>query len=527
MSRKPKKRTPRDERSVPSGRATVMGEPPELRVAKSLFRRGEFDESLRQFAEAVRRYPRNITVLIDAARAFGRRHQLDRADVYLQRAAQQMPRRPDVQALIGESYRMLGMIPDAQRAFERVVTLVDDGIEAQLELAFLYERRHLLDRALEVLNRYLRVRAEHPAGCILRGRILRRLQRHEEAESVLSELIANRRTSPAAQAEAFGELTLLMDHQGRYEEAWRANAAAKQIQLQQDAREWSAAQIVFRRFGDLANSLTRSSVQNWPQQPPRSPQRLAWLTGFPRSGTTLLEQLLDAHSQIVCSEELDVLAREVFPDIAVQQSHETPILPLLDALDTSRCERLRDRYVAMMAGHHRDGWGGRLHVDKNPALTLMIPVICRLFPEARILVALRDPRDVIVSCFLRYLPLNPVSVCFLTLDRLVDRYLGDLSAWLKYRDLFAPQLFATRYEDLVSDPVGQAGKVCEFLGVPWEAEILDYRVSQVGKAVASPTYEDVAKPIYTSAMGRWRNYEDQLGEVLPKLEAVMQNLGYA
>jgi tetratricopeptide (TPR) repeat protein len=146
-------------RAVPSGRSAVEGEPPELRVAEALFRRGDYDDALRQFGHAARLYPQNISVLIVAARAYGRRYQLDRSDRYLQRAAQFAPRRPDVQHLIGETYRMLGMLIPAQRAFEQVCSLVDDGSDAQLQLAFIYERRNQLDVAYQLLNRFLRV---HP-----------------------------------------------------------------------------------------------------------------------------------------------------------------------------------------------------------------------------------------------------------------------------------------------------------------------------------------------------------------------------
>jgi hypothetical protein len=303
--------------------------------------------------------------------------------------------------------------------------------------------------------------------------------------------------------------------------------AAKRIQLAEDQREWAAAQIVFRRFGQLVEAVNAETIAGWPARPGGSEMRVAWLTGFPRSGTTLLEQVLDAHPDIICSEEHDVIAREIFPQLSPSQSHDTPVISVLEQLEDSGVERFRQRYQTMMEGLSRQSWGAAVHVDKNPALTLMIPVICRLFPEAKWLIALRDPRDVLVSCFLRYLPLNPVSVCFLTLDRLVDRYRLDLHAWLRYRELFGARMCTTRYEDFVADPVLQTKRTCEFLEVPWDPQVLDYRQSAARKVVASPTYEDVAKPIYASAVGRWRNYAEQLEPMLPRLDDLIGDLGYA
>src|SRR6185369_10696805 len=91
----------------------------------------------------------------------------------------------------------------------------------------------------------------------------------------------------------------------------------------------------------------------------------------------------------------------------------------------------RQTYLSAMQSMLRVPLGGRLLVDKNPAMVLMIPPMKRVFPELRLLVALRDPRDVVASCFLRYLPINAVSVCFLTVGRTVDRLVLDMGSWLK------------------------------------------------------------------------------------------------
>ena len=81
--------------------------------------------------------------------------------------------------------------------------------------------------------------------------------------------------------------------------------------------------------------------------------------------------------------------------------------------------------------------GERLHMDKNPPLTLVLPGFLRLFPETKVLVALRDPRDVVISCFMQYLPLNPNSVCFLSLERTARRFANDMAVWRQLREMIA------------------------------------------------------------------------------------------
>ena len=171
--------------------------------------------------------------------------------------------------------------------------------------------------------------------------------------------------------------------------------------------------------------------------------------------------------------------------------------------------------------------GDRLLVDKNPAMTPMIPVVKRLFPHAMILFAVRDPRDVILSCYLRYLPLNPVSVHFLTLESTAEKYVADMACWKKYRDPLGEDAVWLRYEDVVDDFEAQANRVLERCGLAWEKAMSNYRQNTGGQMVLSPTYEDVTKPIYRRAMGRWQNYESHMGEALERLAPLVEEFGYA
>jgi hypothetical protein len=179
-----------------------------------------------------------------------------------------------------------------------------------------------------------------------------------------------------------------------------------------------------------------------------------------------------------------------------------------------------------MAAALNESIGDRVHLDKNPPFTLLIPAIMRLFPEMKLLIALRDPRDVVLSCFMQYLPLNTNSVCYLTLERTAERYAADMGAWRRLRDTLPPCWLEVRYEDVVSKLESEARRALEFLGLPWDAGVLEYRERIKHKPVASPTYEAVKKPIYTSSMGRWRNYAKYFEPALSRLQPLVDAFGY-
>src|SRR5579862_915549 len=261
----------------------------------------------------------------------------------------------------------------------------------------------------------------------------------------------------------------------------------------------------------LVDSLTRGHFERWREDGRAfEASNVAVLTGFPRSGTTLLEQVIDSHSNAVSSDEREAFARDIFPAMWLRPESPLPSADVLGAVPPERLKTLRNRYLAYMEAALNEPIGGRLHLDKNPTLTVVLPGLLRLFPETRCLIALRDPRDVVISCFMQYLPLNANSVYFLTLERAAQRYANDLGIWLKLREKIASPWLEVRYENCVTNLENEARRALDFLGLVWEPTVLTYRERLKEKAVASPTYEAVSQPLYTKAIGRWSHYEKHI-----------------
>jgi Sulfotransferase family len=188
----------------------------------------------------------------------------------------------------------------------------------------------------------------------------------------------------------------------------------------------------------------------------------------------------------------------------------------------------REQYFRFMEYLLGEPIAGRMHLDKNPAYNLTIPLVLRFFPETRLIIALRDPRDVVLSCYLRYLPLNAVSVNFLDIERTANRYALDMTAWLKYREMIPVPWCEIRYEDTVADAETQVRRALDALALPWDSQVLDYRQRVLDtKRVTSPTYAAVAEPIYTRAIGRWKNYERLLQPAMKTLEPFIREFGYS
>jgi tetratricopeptide (TPR) repeat protein len=500
---------------------------PELQQARALWQANRFDESLALFESAAERHPQNLVALIDAARALGGRFEISRAEKMVDRLLKVGGNRADIIHLAGQTYRMIFRPEKAIRCFEKALSMTKEIPDAYLELAVLYERRHRLDEAVELIDECLRRTPDYLEAELFKGRLLRRKKERSKAEAVFRDLTANEKAHPVVRAQAWAEIAQMLDQADQFREAMAAMLKCKEIMRQFEGPALREAEFVLHHLGKLNDELTPAHFQRWADEakffPPR---KAAVLTSFPRSGTTLLEQVLDSHSGLVSSDEREAFARDIFPAMWLNPATLAPTPKALNEVSPQKLAQLRERYFDYMAAALDEPIGDRVHLDKNPPMTLVLPGFLRLLPEAKVIVALRDPRDVVVSCFMQFLPLNPNSVCFLTLERTAQRYANDMAVWRRLRERIASPWIELKYEDAVMNLEKEARRALEFLGLPWEQSVLHYRERLKDKVVGSPTYEAVSQPLYTRAIGRWRNYEEFLQPCFPVLKASVESFGY-
>jgi tetratricopeptide (TPR) repeat protein len=500
---------------------------PELQRARTLWGLNRFDEALNLFEHAVHGHPQNLVALIDASRALGARFEIRRAEAMLDRLMKIGAEKPELLHLAGQSYRMIFRPDRAMECFQRVLARTKEIPDAFLELAVLYERRHRVEEAFSLIEDCLRAAPDYLEAELFKARLLRRLKEEARAESLFRALAANNQAIPELQAQAWAEIAQMHDRREEYELAMQAMLKCKEILSRREGSIHRQAELVMGHLRALTGSLKAAHFSRWGSARGDSQdKRIAVLTGFPRSGTTLLEQVLDSHTGLVSSDEREAFARDIFP--SMWQTPSTP-LPTADALDHVPPERLavlRERYLGYLEAALNESIGDRVHLDKNPTLTVVLPGMLRLFPESRLLIALRDPRDVVISCFMQYLPLNANSVYFLTLERTAQRYANDLDLWRKLREKIASPWLEVRYEATVADLEKEARRALDFLGLAWEPNVMAYRERLKHKAVASPTYEAVSQPLYTRAIGRWKHYQKYLEPCLDALQPAIEAFGY-
>jgi len=498
-----------------------------LQAANEAWERRDFQQCFDLLERASRLDPANSRILLQMGQQYGLRYDYAAAERCFEKAVRMAPGKTETLAMAGRLCVDFTRHELAERYFQRALEQKDASPETFARLAEFYERLRRTEDASRLVERALQLDANCALARLIRARLNRQTGLLEEAEGVLRPILVS--APRETRIRGYYELGAILDREGRYDEAMAAFVEAKSL-LSPDAppliAQWQAARSFWK---ELQDNISAETLKRWlgfgaAFQPTR---RIAFLGGYPRSGTTLLEQVLDSHPDIVSAEETIIFHDDAYVPLL---RHLPPGASMLSGLESAPADALRQsraNYFRTMELHLGQPVGPRLLIDKNPSVNFLIPAFIRVFPEIKLLVALRDPRDVCLSCFMQaHLPLSKGSVAYLTLENTAEAYAGVMALWRTLAPLVGNAGLEIRYEDMVENLEPVARRTLDFLGVPWDAKVLGFDEHAREKMVRSPSYADVTQPVYKRAKGRWRNYQKYLEPHLEKLEPFVKAFRY-
>ena len=499
-----------------------------LQSAEAAWNLKDFQKCIETLESASRLAPSNIGILLQLGRIHGLRYDYAAAERCFEQALRFAPKKTEALTAIADHCQNFRNPALAERYLRRALEQPDATPYACIKLAELYERLRRLPEAAQLVERALTLNSANPAALLVRARLERLGGRLETAEQVLRSFITKPFPDIWIHAQAWYEMGQILDRQEKYDDAMTAFLAAKDLMRPQATGHLAELKIFRARLKVMESNVSSEMFQRWfdiaQALPP--PRRLALLCGHARSGTTLLEQVLDSHPDIVSAEETEIFYDEAFGPLKHTSPPDAYMLPVLEAADIPTLQQLRKAYFRSMELSIGNPVAGRLLIDKNPMFTYLIPGFIRIIPETKFLVALRDPRDVVMSCFMQKQMLNPVTAAYLSLEGTAQDYADIMSIWRTLKPLMSGRYLEVRYEDMVADLETVARKTLDFLDVPWDVRVLGFDEHARKKMVISPTYDDVTQPIYKRAQGRWLNYRKYLEPHLAKLEPFVKAFGY-
>jgi Flp pilus assembly protein TadD len=446
------------------------------------------------------------------------------------RTEQLAPNDPTMLILLGQQYHRLRQMDLARSCFEKAVAADPSSLHARLSLATWYERDRRLDDAWECIEAAAARHPRDPQVACVRAMLLHRKSRSAEAETILRDLAVLPLKDHLVRSSICHLLATVLDESGRYIEALRwllegKQAASQTANVGKMILDYDRAD---KRRRDLLASFKPGTIQCWRQNaaPEPAASQFAFLGGHPRSGTTLLEQILGVHPEILAFDESEAFAHEIWNQLAPMQASRNLTINELDDLPAPRRKMLRERYLKSLLREVSGAPSARVLLDKNPSPTASLHLWLRVFPELKVIIALRDPRDVVVSCFFQNLQLTPTNANFLSLERTVKHYSDLMDVWLRMRELGGFDWVESRYEDVIANVETESRRITSFLGLEWHPNQARHQEAAGRKILFSPTYSDVTKPIHNRAVGRWKNYAEALAPLQERLASYCRAFDY-
>lgn len=252
----------------------------------------------------------------------------------------------------------------------------------------------------------------------------------------------------------------------------------------------------------------------------------AFIMGFYRSGTTLAQTVLATHADAFVADEAHLVGdvqRELFRIVP----EGAGVADRLRQLDKAGVERLRAHYWDRVRLRYGEAAKRSVFIDKFTMNTLDLGLINTVFPDARLLFMLRDPRDVVLSAMLQLLPPTPATIHLLTWRGAASFYAAVMDWWLTVQPMLTVRTEVVRYEDAVAEFEPTFRRVFDLVGLPWTEVARDFHAQAAGRFIASPSRSQVSQPLYDTAVQRWRPYAERYADVCDVLDPLSDALGYA
>ncbi len=507
---------------------------------------GRLDEAVARHQQALRLKPDCADTSSNLGNALRAQGKLDEAIGHYQQALRLKPENAEAYNNLGNALQDQGKLEEAISHYQQALRLKPDHAEAFSNLGNALQGQGKLEESLTCHQRALSLRPDFPmARCSLGGvlqqlgdvagseqayrAVLRDYPRHAEAlgqlanllrgklpaadRAVIEQCLADTGLSHVDRSRLLFGLAQVCDAKGEYEQAAAGLRQANALTLESQRRMgqgYNGDEYV--RFIDKVIAAFTPAFFERVRGFGLETQRPVFIVGLPRSGTTLTEQILAAHSQVFGAGELD-LGRDDFLFLE-KQSADRSGFTTLTGLQRETVRMLAQRHLDQLETLNRTA--ARV-VDKMPENYIFLGLLAALFPKAKFIHCRRDLRDVAVSCWMTNL-----VFCRWANDaeHIVSRFREYQRLMVHWRSALPVSLLEIDYEETVTDLPAVARRLVEWCGLDWEPACLTFHEGM--RPVRSASVTQVRQPVYTRSVGRWRNYERELGSLFASLAPLLE-----
>lgn len=424
----------------------------------------------------------------------------------------------------GLALQAIGDVEAAILAQRRAAKLDPNFPEPLGALAAIAAERKEWAEARDLAAKALAMDPDQPAAAMAMATAEAADGQHEASLARMERLIATGRLTRLHLVGALNLKADALDALDRGPEAMEAYVAANRELRAVQVPALGAAELGLEMAQRFIAYFEKADPADWRPAPETEPTDgeigHVFLVGFARSGTTLLEQVLASHGDFVALEE-----KPTVDDAILEFMKDNESLDRLAKMDEAEAKIWRERYWANVRRFGVEP-KGKVFVDKLPLHTVYLATIGKLFPRAKILLARRDPRDVVVSCFRRRFRPNPLVVEFTDLERTAGLYAAAMRLAEIYGEKLALPVHVHRHEDLIADLDKETQAICDFIGAPWDENMRNFVETANKRDIRTPSAQQVRRGLYKEGMGQWRRYGATIDPIKPILAPWVERFGY-
>ncbi len=455
-----------------------------------------WDEAISGLEHAVQLKPDFAEACADLAELLIYRYRYDDTVELLERSIPLLPANADLHFKLGVAYGERGDLAQALRAYERTLELDPDHVDARSGIAGTRMLQGDYSGAYEILGPLISRDSTGVAAVLTFSHLAHRFGREADAISALDRYLADPKVSERTRSKLLFARASIHDRRQEYDEAFRGYGEANRLRGARFDRD-----SLVRTIEALRTVYNKDALSRIPRASDPNPLPV-FIVGMPRSGTTLVEQVLASYSQVFGAGELRAI-QNIALALPREIGSSQPYPYCMEDVRPEVLDRIAGAYCATLA----DLSPGAVRVtDKTTSNFMHLGLLDLLFPGCHVIHCVRDPLDTCLSCYFT----NFSGAYEYAYD------LEDLGAYYRlyeklmrhWKSVLRVPILEVRYEDMVAEQERTSRRLVEFCGLEWQAQCLAFHENK--REVATASFDQVRKPIYRASVERWRHYATYL-----------------
>ena len=490
-------------------------------LGNTLTVKGDFRKAINAFKKAIELKPDYFDALNNLGATYNLYKDYSNALKSISKALKIRPNIADAYNNLGTAELNLENESEAIKSYNKAIKIDPKFVLAYSNLCGLYERSNQLKKLKETINK---AENEGLSGNeeikFRRGQLNSRNKDYKNSTLYLEE-VDDTKISNKMKIDKYELLGKDYDKIKHYKKAFNCFKKSNSlVSLSVESQLYNPKNYQ-NQISQLTISYSKVNKLKWENKIENKIISPVFLIGFPRSGTTLLDNILSSHPNICTLEEKPMIAM-VKKSLNKLASYEN-----LKKLNLHDLQNLQEIYLDELTKYLPNKLlHGKVFIDKLPLSIIDVSLILRIFPKAKFILAIRHPLDCILSCFMQTFNLNDAMANFLNLKNTAELYNKSMKLFDIYESIFKLDLHLIKYENLIFSLKDETTKLLKFLDLNWEKEIDNYRSNALDKKINTPSYNQVTEKIYTRASGRWKNYKNEMHDIMPLMQFWIEKWGY-